>query len=98
MYYQVNQTVLLDGGREHTSYTNIRGPLHIGVSTLSFWTLWPYPPIFLMMGIYFGGFIGLRKFNKRYEWFEGKRKKQPVVDVPDDETSSTSDNWESNYD
>jgi len=97
MYYQVNQTVLLDGGREHSSYTNLMGPLQIGVSTLSFWTLWPYPPIFIMMSIYFGGFMGLRKFNKRYEWFEGKTKKW-FEEVPDEEVPSTSDEWDSNYD
>ena len=96
IFYQVNMSVLLDGNFEQICYMNPRGPIHIQVSTMSFMDSWIFIIIFIMMGIYFGGFIGLRKFNKRYEWFEGKRKKQPVVDeIPDDEVPRE---WESNYD
>ena len=98
IFYQVNMSVLLDGNREQNCYMDPRGPMHVGVSTLSFWTLWPYPPIFLMMGIYFGGFFGLRKFNKRYEWFEDKRKKRPVVEIEEEPQPSSSEGYDSNYD
>ena len=95
IFYQVNMSVIMDGNRELNCYMDPRGPLHIQVSTMSFMDSWIFIIIFIMMGIYFGGFIGLRKFNKRYEWFDGKRKKQPVVDeIPDD----VPDEWESNYD
>jgi hypothetical protein len=60
---------------------------------------WLFTIMFIMMGVYYGGFWGLKRFNKRYEWFDGKRKKQPVrdiADIPDDEVPS--EEWESNYD
>lgn len=97
IYFQVNQSVILDGGRDINCYMDPRGPLHVGISTLSFWTLWPYPPIILMMGIYFGGFVGLRKFNRRYEWFEGKIRKLPV-DLQEESLPPSSDIYDENYD
>ena len=93
IYYQVNQSVILDGNRELNCYMSIRGPLPVGISTLSFWTLWPYPPILLMMGIYYGGFFGLRKFNRRYEWFEGKTRKLQI-DPQEESLPSSSDNYD----
>ena len=98
IFYQVNMSVLLDGSFEQNCYMNPRGPIHIQVSTMSFMDSWLYIIIFIMMGIYYGGFIGLRKFNKRYEWFEGKWKKIPIANVPDENVPSTPDEWDSNYD
>lgn len=93
IYYQINQSVILEGGLDFSTYTNLLGPLQVGVSTLSFWTYWPYPPILLMMGIYYGGFFGLRKFNRRYEWFDGKTKKLPT-DTQEESHPSSSDNYD----
>ncbi len=97
IYFQVNQSVILDGDSEMNCYMAPRGPLHVGISTLSFWTLWSYPPILIMMGIYFGGFFGLRKFNRRYEWFEGKISNLSF-DPQEESLPSTSDNYDDNYD
>lgn len=97
IFYQVNMSVLLDGNFEQNCYMNPRGPIHIQISTMSFMDSWLFIIIFIMTGIYYGGFIGLRNFNKRYEWFEGKRKKQPVVNRPDDEQPFTSQEGDSNY-
>ena len=94
IFFQINMSVLLDGGLQQNCYMNPRGPLHIQVSTMSFMDSWIYIIIFIMMGIYYGGFLALRRFNKRYEWFEGKHKKPPLAEAPDDETPSTWDNYQ----
>ncbi|MHA1637428.1 MAG: hypothetical protein ACTSUO_03070 [Candidatus Thorarchaeota archaeon] len=67
-YFQYNLTVQLDGESElREYYTDERGPYHINVSPIAIFALWPYPIIFLMGGLYWGGFLGLRKFNARYK-------------------------------
>lgn len=98
IFFQINMSVLMDGGRELNCYMDPRGPIHIQVSTMSFMDTWLFTIIIIMIGIYYGGFYGLKRFNSRYDWFEGKRKKQSIIDITDDKITSTSEEWESNYD
>lgn len=65
-YVQLNYTVRLQGGEVWELYTHPYGPYLINISTFSFVVLWPFPPIILMMTIYWVGLFGLRKFNRRY--------------------------------
>lgn len=92
-YYQVNQSVILDGGQHQNCYTNPH-EISIGVSTLSFWTLWPYPPIFLMMGIYYSGFFLLRKFNKRYQGLDEVIAKETATESDGQKQAYPSDNYD----
>ncbi|TFF96813.1 hypothetical protein EU546_00575 [Candidatus Thorarchaeota archaeon] len=69
-YYQVNQTVILEGGEELILYMDPRGPYPITISTYSFIVYWPFPVIILMMTIYWIGLFALRIFNRRYVGLE----------------------------
>ncbi|MFW9907225.1 MAG: hypothetical protein ACFFEF_01510 [Candidatus Thorarchaeota archaeon] len=75
-YLRFNQTGRYEGATYLTEfYTTLNGPHPINLSKLEFYRYWPFPPIILMGCIYWFGFLGLRRFNKRYERF----RFEPVV-------------------
>ena len=65
-YYQLNQSVRFIDGAYQLLYTGWRGPYHVGFSTFQFIIYWPWPPIILMTCVYWLGFFGLDRFNRRY--------------------------------
>ena len=67
-YFRYNLTVRLEGESTYREfYTFDLGPFPFNISDMEIIALWPYPIIILMGGLYWAGFIGLRKFNKRYK-------------------------------
>ncbi len=70
----VSVFVELDDGRAMELYTHVYEGSPISISTLSFWILWPVPPIILMCVVYWGLFFGVRKFNARYAGLEKTSK------------------------
>ncbi|MHA1948898.1 MAG: hypothetical protein ACW987_03430 [Candidatus Thorarchaeota archaeon] len=87
-YYQINQSTIVDGGGRVNHMTSLKGPYVLNMSTEQLAVLWPYPPIFLMMFIYWGLFVGLRKFNRRYDGLKETTSVQPVeVTPPPDDNS-----------
>ncbi|TFG10300.1 hypothetical protein EU538_02380 [Candidatus Thorarchaeota archaeon] len=73
-YYQINQTVMVEGGEELNLYMDPRGPYPITISTYSFIVYWPFPVIILMMTIYWVGLFALRRFNRRYVGLEEREE------------------------
>lgn len=86
-YYQINQSNRVDGGSRINHHTDLRGPRMLNISTVQFAILWPFPPIILMMFVYWGLFAGLRRFNRRYEGLEETTSIQSVEMKPPPDTS-----------
>ncbi len=51
-------------------YTHVYEGTPLNISTFSFIVFWPFPPIVLMAGVYWSLYIGLKRFNKRFEGLE----------------------------
>jgi len=64
-YVQLNCSVRIQGGETLDLYSH-KDVYTINVSTLPFIVLWPFPPIVLMMLVYWIGYFGLKRFNRRY--------------------------------
>ena len=79
-YYQINLTARVDDGSTHTFYTQIRGPGTLNLSTEPIAVLWPYPPIIIALSGYWLGFLGLRRFNRRYEGLDELYSSKPSED------------------
>lgn len=56
----------------------------LNISVFSFIVFWPFPPIVLMLGVYWILYFGLKRFNKRYEGLESDiaKKNQTSNVVP----------------
>jgi hypothetical protein len=76
-YYQLNQSVIVNGTFEQNCYTEIREANKINISTVSYFVYWPYPPIIIMGVIYWTLFLVLRRFNKRYIEVKAFEKEHP---------------------
>jgi hypothetical protein len=74
-FYNFSILVELNGGDEMKLYTHIYEGTPISVSTLDFMVFWPFPPIILMAIVYWVLYIGLKRFNKRYEGINAKNTK-----------------------
>ena len=57
-------------------YTHVYEGTPLNISTISFIVFWPFPPIILMAGVYWGLYFGLKRFNKRYEGLESKTSQE----------------------
>jgi hypothetical protein len=71
-YYNFSVIVDTDSYTNFRFYTHQRQGTPLNISTFSFIILWPFPPIILMMCVYWILYLGLKKFNKRYEGLEEK--------------------------
>ncbi|MHA1807249.1 MAG: hypothetical protein ACTSX2_06715 [Candidatus Thorarchaeota archaeon] len=103
-YYQLNQSVHFLSGGYQLLYTGWRGPYHVGFSTYQFIIYWPWPPIILMTCVYWLGFFGLDKFNRRYKVIKyldevrEKAKLQKAVAEAVEHTDGNADSNESEID
>lgn len=66
-FYSFSILVKLAGGDELRLITYVYEGTPLSISTFSFIVLWPFPPILLMAAVYWLLYIGLRRFNRRYE-------------------------------
>ena len=66
-FFSFSILVRLAGGDELRLVTYVYEGTPLSISTFSFIVLWPFPPILLMAAVYWLLYIGLRRFNRRYE-------------------------------
>lgn len=82
-FYSFSILVKLTGGDELRLTTYVYEGTPLSISTFSFIVLWPFPPILLMAGVYWLLYIGLRRFNRRYEGLDSKNPKKTTEDEQD---------------